>query len=251
MRLKSHSELLKSNVSGAAVLGGNYEFHLIGAGATGSYILPALAAMYYRSLVYVYDGDIIEPKNTSTQNFNPRKVGSFKAHALTEEVNLKTPYRLFKVDSISKYIHSFNSLRSPRYEDGLNVIILAVDDMETRNIIFNGVCKQAENSDQEYILIDPRSDTDYNMLWFLNTKDPDFKAKAKIYKDHLFTNEEAEGEACGARLAPDATVTVAGHTLITLRKGIENHFLRKEESIPLWDTPLKQRFQYGELRIYP
>jgi len=60
--------------------------HVIGVGATGSFVVPLLARMGLAE-IHVYDGDVIEAKNIQNQNYSVKDVGRPKVEALTERVN--------------------------------------------------------------------------------------------------------------------------------------------------------------------
>ena len=58
-------------------------YHVIGAGGVGSWLLPALVKLAKpQDNIYLWDGDTLEPKNMDRQLFSPSDIGSNKAEAL-------------------------------------------------------------------------------------------------------------------------------------------------------------------------
>lgn len=60
--------------------------HVIGVGATGSFVVGLLARMGL-SQIHVYDGDVIEDKNIQNQNYSVHDVGRPKVEAIAERTN--------------------------------------------------------------------------------------------------------------------------------------------------------------------
>jgi molybdopterin/thiamine biosynthesis adenylyltransferase len=62
--------------------------HIIGAGGTGGWLIPALAKMADPRLFHVWDGDDVEEKNVLRQNFSQVEVGEAKAVIMLERYGI-------------------------------------------------------------------------------------------------------------------------------------------------------------------
>lgn len=109
---------------------------LVGAGGTGSQMLDGLARLditlqqlgHPGIHVTVFDQDVVEPHNVGRQNFGFHDLGENKAHALVAGVN-----RRYNLD----WSASHTRFNPPDETSGMhgNILITAVDDNATRNMI--------------------------------------------------------------------------------------------------------------------
>ena len=118
-------------------------FIVIGAGGTGGYLIPNLARLISimnknrRSphLLTIIDGDLIEPKNLTRQNFYECDIGKNKAQVMAERAS-----ESFGIDVtyIDKYLTGPNVLASYARPQGdyIPVFIGCVDNNRTRMIIY-------------------------------------------------------------------------------------------------------------------
>ena len=105
---------------------------LIGAGGTGSRILPRLVSIDQALKefgkpglhVTVIDGDKVEEHNKARQNFTPQDVGHYKASRLIEKINMAFGLQW---EAYNNYLDNIKP------EDlQYNLILSAVDNVQTR-----------------------------------------------------------------------------------------------------------------------
>jgi molybdopterin/thiamine biosynthesis adenylyltransferase len=101
---------------------------VLGCGGVGSFLTPLISkALLYDQLgngveVVIADNDSVEPKNLSYQNFSEEDLLQNKAEILGKRYTLG-------------YINK--RITKPKELDGYDVIILAVDNSETRKMVYN------------------------------------------------------------------------------------------------------------------
>jgi len=108
--------------------------HVIGVGATGSYVALALGTLGFNSKLHVYDMDSIELKNVGNQAFSIEHVGMQKVEAVKKLLQKKTGQ--FFSGSVNS-IEINNSMS--QYMDG--IVLLLVDSISARKNIFEGLLK--------------------------------------------------------------------------------------------------------------
>ena len=117
---------------------------VIGAGGTGSYLIPEIAKLHFMLKkiydypgidVHVYDPDIVEEHNYIRSNFSPSDIGRYKANVIVSRVNKFYGLQWSAEQEFYKGKTSFN------------VIILAVDSVEARKTI---IANLIENHNQIY-----------------------------------------------------------------------------------------------------
>ena len=107
------------------------EIIIVGAGSTGSFIALTLAKMGMNK-ISVIDFDKVEEHNLNGQFYRFSDIGKFKVEALQEIIK----------DFTDIEINAINTKVDENYEFEINLnslIILAVDDMETRKLIYENV----------------------------------------------------------------------------------------------------------------
>lgn len=97
--------------------------HVVGCGGTGSRLVPLLVQLiashpFLKTMtrIFLYDGDIVETKNLSRQNFSPADVGKNKAFCLAARYS--KAYGI-PVVAIPEYIPIMESSASKRHSSGL------------------------------------------------------------------------------------------------------------------------------------
>lgn len=156
----------------------NVPIHVIGAGATGSFVTLSLAKMGFENII-VYDQDSVEDHNFPNQLFPLNCLGKNKASALKEIVNSFTGVDINCVEEFYK----------DQPLEG--IVISAVDSMKARKMILER-CKKSPVE----LLIDPRCGAEVvHMLTIDMTVTPDIE----YYEKSLFKDEDADPVPCTAR----------------------------------------------------
>lgn len=133
----------------------NTSIAVIGLGAIGSAVLQALSVMGFRRFV-IYDHDNVEAVNIGTQGYHPSEVGQKKATVWQKEIMawgvpssniLKKTVRATPL-AFSPTTGALNALHetTPPFlarEPGKQVIVMAVDSLETRRRLFAAALKNS------------------------------------------------------------------------------------------------------------
>ena len=124
---------------------------IIGAGAVGSHIAEVLAKMGVRH-IWIQDFDTVEPHNLPNQGFYQQDLGSLKVDALSRRLN----------DGLGTAVVP----EPTRLEEGAvfkeEIVIAAVDSMETRKLIFDAFC----HSPDSLVLLDGRMGARFGKVLF-------------------------------------------------------------------------------------
>lgn len=139
----------------------DYEFYLIGTGATGSQLLPMLTQLINNTndkKVTLIDGDVVESKNLKNQKFLEKDIGFYKAEVLAERYtrvypNLELRYMTNYITDESSFLNILGG-----DHDKIKVIIACVDNVETRKVICEAL-SNSKNNNLEYIYIDSGNGT--------------------------------------------------------------------------------------------
>lgn len=154
--------------------------HIIGAGATGSWLALILAKLGIKGeLIKVYDFDTIEEHNIPNQAYGINQVGKPKVEALYDNVKEDTGTQL--------------RVHYDKFQDGrLNGYVLnMIDTMDGRKSIWERSIKM-KNAIK--LLIEPRMGLDLGRIYNVEPTDMEH---IKQYEDTFYTDEEAEVSACG------------------------------------------------------
>lgn len=155
--------------------------HIIGAGATGSWVTLFLSKLGF-SDVRVHDFDDIEEHNLPNQCFKHEQVGKNKALAISEiATEFGTPVK-----------HTNQEVTG---EDLSGIVVVLTDSMSSRKEIFDNV-KLKHRVDY---LIETRMDYNNGRIYCFN---PQVLADVQRYNSTLYSDEEADlasgPSACGA-----------------------------------------------------
>jgi molybdopterin/thiamine biosynthesis adenylyltransferase len=178
--------------------------HIIGAGATGSWLTLALAKLGIKGeYINVYDFDTIEEHNIPNQAFSLQQIGEMKVEALRNEVAVNVG------TEIKMHTKKFVEGRLSGY------VFMMVDSMKARKEIWERSIKQKS---AVKLLIEPRMGLDMSRIYNVNPID---MSHITNYEDTFYTDEEAETSACGTSQTVITTaMSVASHCV---RQLINNH----------------------------
>lgn len=184
--------------------------HIIGVGATGSFVAYALAKLGVKN-INIYDFDVVEEHNIANQLFGIADVGKLKVDAVAEIIHRETGIA----------IHTHNEKVTNQSFAGY--VFVMVDSMAARKEIFNNCIKF-----KPYVklAIEPRMGLDMCRIYNI---DPLNYEKMKAYEDTLYGDEEAEVSACGNTMSViTSSLMVASYTVRQLINHANDVPLNKE-----------------------
>lgn len=158
---------------------GDKPIHIIGAGATGSWISLSLAKMGFRNIT-VHDFDVIEEHNLPNQAFTLEQIGVHKSEAISHSTALHTGKGVN---------YSINKLEGGEVLSG--VVFVLTDTMRSRKDIW---LKSLKFKPSIELVIETRMDLRCGRVYTINPNDFNH---IKKYEDTLYEDAEAEVSACG------------------------------------------------------
>jgi hypothetical protein len=169
--------------------------HLIGAGATGSWLALALTKMGINNIT-LYDFDEVEIHNIPNQAFNIGQCGKNKAEALKELVELNTGI-----------VVKAKNTKVTGVERMQGIVFVLTDSMKSRKDIYEKACKFNPGVK---LMIETRMDLKGGRIY---TIDPSNLDHIKAYEGTLYTDEEVI-EPSGCRVSQ--TIVSSGMGIISL-----------------------------------
>lgn len=156
----------------------NTSIHIIGVGATGSWLALGLAKLGLSNIT-VWDFDSIEEHNIANQAYNIGSVGQKKVAALANMIKEATG------TSINIHPVKFINQRLS------GIVFLMVDTMKTRKEIWDNCIKMKP---AVKLLIEPRMGLDVGRIYNVN---PCNLTHIKEYENTYYDDDVAEVSACG------------------------------------------------------
>jgi hypothetical protein len=164
---------------------GDKEVHVVGVGATGSYVTYQLAKMGVKNL-HVWDFDDVESHNLPNQIFRLKDVGRAKVDALKEIISEAT--------GIEITVHNEAVTGGTKLH---GIVFLLVDSMNVRKDIWLGSLKFKLSVE---LMIETRMAIDNGRVYAIKPSRP---ADIKLWEGTLYSDEEAEESPCTNRsIAP-------------------------------------------------
>lgn len=154
--------------------------HVIGCGATGSWVALMLAKMGVKD-VTLWDFDKVEEHNLPNQFFNKEAVGMLKADETTKLCNSFGGIKCFATKNVK--VDGSQPLSG--------VIFMLTDTMSSRKEIYNRAIKYRPNIE---LLIETRMDLKGGRIYTIN---PTNFEHTKKYEETLYSDEESAVSACG------------------------------------------------------
>lgn len=165
---------------------GDKEVHVVGVGATGSWVAFELAKMGVKN-IHIHDFDEVENHNLPNQIFRLKDVGRPKVEALAEIIEEAT--------GIKVVIH--NEAVTGNTTTLKGIVFLLVDDMDVRKDIWQGAIRFKLAVE---LMVETRMAIDNGRVYAIKPMKP---ADIKMWEGTLYSNEEAEESACTNRsIAP-------------------------------------------------
>lgn len=185
--------------------------HIIGAGATGSWVAFSLAKMGLNNIT-VYDFDEIGMHNLPNQMFNLVQIGKNKANAIRTNIKSYTGINI--------------KARNTKVEGNIplqGIVFLLTDTMKSRKDIYY---KSIKNNPMVDLLIETRMDLRGGRIYAINPKD---RLQTKIYEETLYDDSEAEISACGvSQTVLPSALAITSHAIWKLLNFINNEPIQNE-----------------------
>lgn len=207
MRYSRQTDLLTPDKCGKKI-------HVIGAGATGSFLVLALAKMGLTDIT-VFDNDTIEEHNFPNQMFPLKSKGENKALALKEVV---LEYTGLEIKSIPHFFDGNHELEG--------IVISALDSMKGRKLIFESI---KDNPKVEF-LIDPRCGPE---LFRILTVDNSLSSSKEMYEKTLHSDEEVDQVPCTARSIIYSVLNISAFLANQVKRHIMNEDYKSEVIIDM------------------
>lgn len=155
--------------------------HVIGAGATGSWVVLQLAKLGLTDIT-VWDFDKVEAHNVPNQAFGLQDIGYFKGKAIQQQVGWATGTEI--------------KVKNERFETQrlTGIVFMMIDTMKGRKEIWERAIKLKP---QVKHLIEPRMGLDVGRIYNVNPLD---MTHIKQYEDTFYSDDVAEVSACGTSM---------------------------------------------------
>lgn len=165
-----------------------YPIHIIGCGATGSWVGTILAKMGFTN-IHLYDFDIVEEHNLANQNYNKSDIGKSKVVCLKNYM-----------ESINDEIKVFEHKERVAGETKLDgIVFLLTDTMKSRKEIYEGCIK---NKPAVKMLLETRMGATQGIVYSVR---PGCSYEQKAYEQTLYSDDVAETSVCGSSISVIAT----------------------------------------------
>ena len=156
----------------------NTPIHVIGAGATGSWVVLQLAKLGITNIT-VWDDDVVEAHNVPNQAFGLRHIGASKVDALREIIDQQTGTRIkIKRERVTNQRLS-------------GVVFMMIDTMSGRKEIWENSIRMKSAVKH---LIEPRMGLEVGRVYNVNPIDLKHVAS---YENTFYGDDVAEVSACG------------------------------------------------------
>ncbi len=170
---------------------------VIGAGATGSYVVWLLAKMGCRDIT-VYDFDKVENFNLPNQVFGLSDVGALKVEALARRIKEDTG---IEIKPVAKPFTT-GELKG--------IVFVLTDTMESRALFWKKSLRYNVNVD---LLIETRMAAEGGLIYAINPSEP---RQVDEYEKTLYSDEKAEESPCSRRAIAPTVALLSGMAVFTM-----------------------------------
>lgn len=189
----------------------NTPIHIIGAGATGSWLAFALAKMGIQN-VTVYDFDEVGMHNLPNQMFGLSDIDKNKALSIK---NIIRRFTGFNIKASSNKVEGGQPLQG--------IVFVLTDTMRSRSDIFKMSIK---NNPMVELMIETRMDLRGGRIYCV---DPKNKTQMKNYEETLYADDEAEVSACGiSQTVLPSALAIVSHALWKMLNHINGEVVYNE-----------------------
>ena len=185
--------------------------HIIGAGATGSWVALSLAKMGIEN-IFIYDFDEVGMHNLPNQCFTLRDIGKNKAFSIR---NLIKTFTGMTIKAKNTKLEGGEPLQG--------IVFMLTDSMKSRKDIFNMSIRNNPNID---LLIETRMDLRGGRIYCIDPKD---NKQIKRYEETFYSDDEAEVSACGvSQTVLPSAMAITSHAIWKLLNFVNNEIIYNE-----------------------
>lgn len=191
-----------------------YTVHLIGCGGIGSWTAMFLSRIGFN--LYIYDNDIIDNTNLSGQFFTRDDIGHNKATAIStlcDKFDGKNHHAI-------PFKFNYNGDNAP-----YDIIISAVDNIETREYLFHIYNKLKANVD--ILFIDGRLSAEFWQLFVLHRNSNSYDID--MYRESLDQLNNLDDDPCTFKQTSHIAAMLAAN-IVTI---ITNYITNKKSNMPI------------------
>ncbi len=171
-----------------------HPIHIIGVGATGSFVAMEFARMGVKEL-YIYDFDGVEIHNIPNQYYDTEDLDKPKVEALTNKLKKINPEIKINIFNGMVYPEPKEGIEGKYISDMSGYVFLLVDSMKTRKELFEAVIKNRKQFIQCW---ESRLGSDQARVYCLPIED-NFNYNDYLTK-HFYDDADAEVSACGTSI---------------------------------------------------
>lgn len=194
----------------------NKPIHIIGAGATGSWVAFTLAKMGLSNIT-VYDFDEVGMHNLPNQMFGLSDIDKNKALSIR---NIIRRFTGFNIKARTQKVEGGQPLQG--------IVFMLTDTMKSRKDIYNMSIKNNPNID---LLIETRMDLRGGRIYAI---DPKNRYMCKQYEGTFYSDDEAEISACGiSQTVLPTALAITSHAIWKLLNYINGEPFSHETIIDL------------------
>lgn len=194
----------------------NRPIHIIGAGATGSWVAFTLAKMGLTNIT-VYDFDEVGMHNLPNQMFGLSDIDKNKALSIR---NIIRRFTGFNIKARTQKVEGGQPLQG--------IVFMLTDTMKSRKDIYNMSIKNNPNID---LLIETRMDLRGGRIYAI---DPKNRYMCKQYEGTFYSDDEAEVSACGvSQTVLPTALAITSHAIWKLLNYINGEPFSHETIIDL------------------
>jgi hypothetical protein len=210
MRFARQTDLLTPDVCTKPV-------HIIGAGATGSFLALSLAKMGLTDIT-IYDADKVEEHNFPNQLFHIAAKGQNKALAVKELVKMFTDTEIKAIPEMFKGKHQLTG-----------IVVSALDSMKGRKLIH----KSVHGNPHVELLIDPRTGPELFTVASINPNSP---SESEAYAETIVKDSDVVQAPCTARAIIYTVLAVSSVIASQIKKYLMKEELKGEIIIDLKES---------------
>lgn len=158
--------------------------HIIGCGATGSWVNTILTRMGFNNII-IYDFDTVEEHNIANQDYIQADIGELKVNATFNKMLNINPDCI--ISAQNEKVTKRNSFKG--------IVFCLTDTMSSRKEIWENCIKNKILVD---CFIETRMGADQGMIYTINPKKP---SQVKAYEQTFYTDDVAETSLCGTSIS--------------------------------------------------